>query len=42
MAKAKPATAINLIIVTLLLKSPKAKLLPFGWHITPHAGPEAF
>jgi hypothetical protein len=29
MAKVKPATAINLMIVTLPLKSPKAKL-PFG------------
>jgi hypothetical protein len=35
------ATANNLIIVTLLLKSPKAGLLPFGAH-QPTSGPEVF
>ncbi|MDI3561087.1 hypothetical protein [Bradyrhizobium sp. Arg816] len=39
MANAKPATANNLIIVTLLLKSRKARLVPFEGNINPHAGP---
>jgi hypothetical protein len=40
MASVKPATTNSLIIVTLLLKSRNAKLVPFRGNISPHAEQE--